>query len=77
MSADATIYRADLETDSSLSYALQSERGLFVYVEAGELTINNQVFEAGDQARISSESHVTFKTKQGAKFVCIDVGGVK
>jgi len=77
MSADATIYRADLEADSLLSYVLQPERGLFVYVEDGELTINDQVFEAGDQARIFSESHVTFKTEQGAKFVCIDVGEVK
>lgn len=77
MSADATIYRADLEASQSLSYVLQPERGLFVYVEAGELKISDQVFEVGDQARISSESHVTFKTEQGTKFVCIDVGRMK
>lgn len=77
MSADATIYRADLEVAKSLSYTLPSGRGVFIYVEAGELMINDQLFQVGDQARIVSEPNLTFKTERGAKFVCIDVGGVK
>lgn len=77
MSADATIYRADVGASQSLSYALQLGRGVFIYVEAGELMINDQVFQTGDQARIASETNVVVKTNQGAKFICIDVGGVK
>ncbi len=77
MSADATIYRADLESGQSLLYTLQPDRGIFIYIEAGELIINDQVFQTGDQARISSESSLTCKAEQGAKFICIDVGSVK
>ncbi len=75
MSADATIYLAELEEGKELRYSIVSQRGVFMYIQTGELEINGHVFETGDQARIESESELLVRAKQEAKFICIEVGG--
>lgn len=71
--SDADIYLSDLDSGNSLAYPLGSEKGLFLYVTSGILSVNGQIVAQGDQARIDSEPTVTITAEQDAEFILIDV----
>lgn len=73
MEADATIYKAELEKGKEINYTQESGRGVFIYVTEGTLEINGETFEKEDQARIENEKSLSLLTKEGSKFVLIDV----
>lgn len=73
MRTDATIYRAALASGEEHSYPLAQGRGGFVYVTQGRLSIGDETFGPGDQARISGESSLDIRTVDGAHFILIDV----
>jgi redox-sensitive bicupin YhaK (pirin superfamily) len=76
LSADVTLFLADMEAGAQQVYRPEVGRGVFMYVQQGELLLNGTKFSAGDQARIVDESELTLQVEGDAKFVWIDVGGV-
>ncbi len=76
LSADVTLFLADMDAGSEQAYRPGIGRGVFLYVQQGELSLNGTRFSAGDQARIVDESELTLRAEVAAKFVWIDVGGV-
>lgn len=76
LSADATLFLADMDAGSEQVYHPGVGRGVFLYVQQGELSLNGTRFSAGDQARIVDESELVLQAEVAAKFVWIDVGGV-
>lgn len=73
MRANATIYCAKVEPGHTIRHSLTQDRGLFAYVKEGSLSINGTRFEKEDQARITDESDVLFKTETFTELVIIDV----
>jgi redox-sensitive bicupin YhaK (pirin superfamily) len=71
--ADATIYRAHIEKDKEMTYTLEADRGLFIYVEEGIVEINGVEFASGDQARIVDEKALKMKGIIATKLIAIDV----
>jgi redox-sensitive bicupin YhaK (pirin superfamily) len=71
--ANTTIYKAKIEPEKTIRHSLAQERGLFVYVKAGDVNINGIDFNTEDQARITDETDLIFKSKKGAELIAIDV----
>ena len=73
MQTDATVYIADLEANTTTSHSLNHNRGLFIYIQNGNLEINGIGFSINDQARIINESEIILKAKENTKCILIDV----
>lgn len=73
MSTDATIFSSHLEEGNTVTHDVAAGRGVFVYTRSGQLNVNGTMLLPFDQARISSESVVTFVAKEATDFIVIDV----
>ncbi len=71
--ADATIYKAQLESGKAIDYYPAQGRGVFIYITEGVLTINEIEFAKEDQARIEDEEKLTIIAKETSAFVMVDV----
>jgi redox-sensitive bicupin YhaK (pirin superfamily) len=70
---DSTIYMAQFESDNSLDYKIENNRGVFVYITSGSVEIGDTLFSTGDQARIENEENIKIVAKENTEFVLIDV----
>ncbi len=70
---DATIYLGDFEKDAAVEHSLAEGRGFFLYLKSGQISVNDILFNAGDQARIQHEHGLNIQAKTESSFVCIDV----
>ena len=73
INADATIYRTCLEKEHILHFDLKEGRLVFIYISAGELSVNGQKLGQGDQARLNQEESLHLDTISSAEFVLIDI----
>ncbi len=73
MNACAVIIRGDFQKEKKVHYSIPKARGLFIYVEKGELKIENKVLKEGDQARISEEGEVLIFILEDSRFILIEV----
>jgi redox-sensitive bicupin YhaK (pirin superfamily) len=79
MNADATVYRSSLEKGHIIHFNVQNNRRTFIYISAGELSVNGQRIGKGYQARIDLEQAVHMESifpDTPAEFILIDVPGV-
>lgn len=70
--ADATIYTAKLNSGAELTHEVRPDHGIFVYVRDGEISINDNLLKAGDQARISEEKTLTLKASVDSNLIIIE-----
>jgi len=73
---DATIYTSLLRPGESLEHTLARDRRAYLFVIAGELQVNKESLQAGDQARISDERalHLSVPTGRAqADFLLLDL----
>lgn len=73
MHADAAIYRACLQNQLKVDYAVGADRSALVYVLSGALKVNGFAVEQGGQARVQKEESVTLMGSPDAEFVLVDV----
>jgi hypothetical protein len=74
MYADATVYMGRCLADKEITVSVGKEKGLFIYLAKGELTVQGQRMEEGDQIRISEIETVTIQGVKNSEFICIEVG---
>jgi len=72
---DATIYRCELEQDKEITFPCEKYRKLFIYLSSGNISINNNLMEPRDQARISDEQEIQIISHNHADFLLIDLAG--
>ena len=70
---DATFYVSRLEKGHEVSHELSTTRRAFVYVIDGAITINDDEFEKGDQARISGVANLSIEASQDSEIILIDL----
>lgn len=70
---DATFYVARLEAGNAVTIDLITNRKAFVYVIEGEIKINEEIFSAGDQARVSDEHTLRLQATQSSEIILIDL----
>ncbi len=74
---DATIYRGQLDADNQLKFDNTAGRRIFIYLTAGELTVDGLVLNKADQARVDTEKPIVLEAGADAEFVLIDVPSCK
>ena len=71
---DAQVYVSSLEAGSSVTHPIrQGHRHAYLFVIAGEVTVNGQALSAGDQARIADESSLNIATRSNAELILLDL----
>ena len=72
--SDAKIFQLETDVSTKIMYALESDKGLFIYVTTGSIRIGDTVFEQGDQARITDESEINLIIEKDTKALIVEVG---
>jgi redox-sensitive bicupin YhaK (pirin superfamily) len=75
--ADATIYRAELDSSRILEFASDETRRTFIYLTAGRICVNGTVLHTNDQARMDLEDCIKITAEEDSSFVVIDLPNVK
>ncbi len=70
---DATFYVSRLNAGDAVTHELNEKRRAFLYVIEGEIMLNGEVFKAGDQARITSESQLALTAINNGEIILIDL----
>lgn len=70
---DATFYVSRLNASDAVAHEMSEKRRAFLYVIEGEITLNGEVFKAGDQARITSESQLALTATNNGEIILIDL----
>jgi len=71
---DAVIYDARLGKDGTVPFALAPQRGLWIQVFEGALTVNGKTFlTAGDGASVEGLAENHFASEKGAAFLLFDL----
>ncbi len=73
ISADATIYKANIEPEQTIHHNLTPDRGLFIYIKEGSVEINGIKFDKEDQARITDETDILIKSLSSTELIAIEV----
>lgn len=71
--ADAEIFQGDFDEDAEVSFEIQAGRGLFLYIQEGEIEHETDVLYTNDQLRLTETGKHVFRIKKDTKFVFIDV----
>jgi len=70
---DATIYRAGLDAGTKVTHETDSERGIFLYLTRGCITIDDKTVQAGDQARVQGTGVMNISAEEDADLILIDL----
>lgn len=70
---DARIYAAILDGDTSLQHSLAPERGAYLQVARGRLSVNGIELNAGDAVQASKESQLTLSEGSDAEVLLFDL----
>ncbi len=70
---DATFYVSRLNAGDVIAHEMNEKRRAFLYVIEGEITLNGEVFKAGDQARITNESQLALAATNNGEIILIDL----
>jgi quercetin 2,3-dioxygenase len=70
---DAKVFRGRLSRGHDLSYKLGKERGAWIQMISGSLSINGNPLEAGDAAMIEKEADLKFSGQNKCEFLFFDL----
>lgn len=70
---DVTFYVSRIRPEDKLSHPLGENRRAFLYVIDGEVTVNDQRFAKGDQARITRTAQLDFQAQLESEIILIDL----
>ena len=70
---DTRVYAALLDGAETAMHTLAQGRRAYVHVALGEVSVNGQALGAGDGARISGESQITFNNGKQAEVLLFDL----
>ncbi|HWK53438.1 MAG TPA: pirin family protein [Hyphomicrobiales bacterium] len=70
---DVTLYLGELDGGRTLSYPVTADRGLWLQVVQGELSVNGHSLHAGDGAKITDESEMRVDADSDAEFLLFDL----
>ena len=70
---DVTFYVSRLSAGEQVSHTLQAGRRAFLYVIEGAVTLNGELLNAGDQARIGEAGTLALAAKQTSELILLDL----
>jgi redox-sensitive bicupin YhaK (pirin superfamily) len=70
---NAFVYAALLDGDADITHPLAPGRRAYVHIARGAVSVNGQPLVAGDGARITDETNITFTAAQNAEILLFDL----
>ena len=70
---DATFYVSSLKPGTAVEHSLKARRRAFVYVIEGEIELNGEKFETGDQARVTDTEKIQILGTKASELILIDL----
>ncbi|MEP7273051.1 MAG: pirin family protein [Acidobacteriota bacterium] len=70
---DATFFVSTVRPGDSLEHTIAAGRRVFLYVIDGQLTVNGEAFETGDQARITEIEKIELRSTRNSEVILIDL----
>ena len=70
---DMTLYASILESGYQIDFPIAPKRHVWIQLISGVLTINGQVLNVGDGAKISEESVLALKALETSEFLLFDL----
>lgn len=70
---DATFYVSALKAGNAVEHVLKTGRRAFVYVIEGEIELNGEKFETGDQARLTEIEKIEIRGIKPSELILIDL----
>ncbi len=71
--SDAVVYASILEKGETLSHTLDEERGAFIQVARGKISVNGQEADQGDGVSIEDERSIEIRAEDDAEFLLFDL----
>jgi redox-sensitive bicupin YhaK (pirin superfamily) len=70
---DATVYVSSLKRGQRLTHAARPNRHAYLFVTAGQLVVNGQIVNAGDQLRAKDEIELKIDANDDAELILLDL----
>ncbi len=70
---DATFYVSKVRPGDRLEHEIGDGRRVFLYVIDGDVTVNGEAFETGDQARITDLTKIEMQSTRDSEVILIDL----
>ena len=71
--ADVNLYASKLDTDAQVNLPLTGQRGVWVQVIKGLVTVNDQPLESGDGLALAGVRDVTISAMENSEFLLFDM----
>ncbi len=70
---NADLFLSHLDKEKELQYNLFDERGIYIFLIEGKLSVNEAVLNPRDALKISDEKTITIRAEEKASFILFDV----
>jgi redox-sensitive bicupin YhaK (pirin superfamily) len=70
---DATVYVSSLTRGQRLTHTAKANRHAYLFVTKGQVVVNGQIVEEGDQLRAKDETHLTIDANEDAELILLDL----
>lgn len=70
---DATVYVSSLKRGERLTHAAKSDRHAYLFVTKGQVVVNGQLVDEGDQLRTKDETQLTIDANEDAELILLDL----
>jgi hypothetical protein len=70
---DATLYVSALKAGQQVAHELDAGRRAYLFVIEGKVMLNERPLAAGDQARVTEETHLDLKANEASELLLIDL----
>ena len=70
---DATVYVSSLKRGERLTHAAKASRHAYLFVTKGQVVVNGQIVEEGDQLRAKDETQLTIDANEDAELILLDL----
>lgn len=70
---NADLFLSHLDKEKELQYNLFDERGVYIFLIEGKLSVNETVLNPRDALKINDEKNITIQAEEKASFILFDV----
>jgi redox-sensitive bicupin YhaK (pirin superfamily) len=74
---DATVYRTALTSGCKVTFDNTVGRRIFLYLTSGQISVNDRLLQAKDQARANTDTSLILEARKDAELILIDVPSCK
>ncbi|MDP9296034.1 MAG: pirin family protein, partial [Actinomycetota bacterium] len=70
---DASVYISSMSEGTTLTHALEPDKGVYLYVISGSVEVNDEKLGTGDAAEISENTELQFRAQAPTELIMVEV----